>query len=134
MLLRHITSYDQFVKHGRPYYPTEAKGRLLLSHIEINVTSAAFGSKRRLAVWHYPLVNRGGLVAVQCAWLSRYGYRVRWFYWQDGKRVTFHRLTWDNKRKICRKWREAVQRYADCDHDYPPTRHYLDYVLRKGML
>jgi hypothetical protein len=132
MRLIHLDTYKRFVSAGRPYYPTESNRGLLVTNIAVNCQDARFGHKRRLQISHYVLQNYGGFCAVQCAWISRYGYRVRWFYWQDGKRVTFRRLTWDNKIKVCQSWVSALRSHLDCDFDYPPCRDYLSFAFQKG--
>jgi hypothetical protein len=125
-----IRTYEAFVKHGRPYYPDIVGGRLLLCSVSKNADDYSFGHKRRLVVDHYCVYNRPGLIAVQCLWLSRYGSRRRWFYWQDGKRVTWHKLTWDNKHKVVRAFRRVAGYLLKADPFYPPCRNYMAYVTR----
>jgi hypothetical protein len=67
-------------------------------------------------------------------WLSRYGYRVRWFYWQDNKRVTFRRLSWDNKVRVCFAWTNLNLDRFDIDLDFPPSQFCTTYAAAKGWL
>lgn len=101
MRIKRLASYRAFIAAGRPYLPIQRGNTLIVPHFSVNADKAANHHKKVLICQAITVCNSGNFTALYYEWFSRYGLRWRWLYFSHGKRVTFARLTWDEKRRVC---------------------------------
>lgn len=107
----HITSYSDFVKAGRPYYPEIRSGRLLLANFAINNDGGvSFSHHKRLVMTSVVVYNRSDLVAVYSCYVCNLGFRDRWTYIQSGQLVSWTRLTAVNQWRVACAFYRASKR------------------------
>jgi hypothetical protein len=134
MKIKRLSTYNAFVNAGRPYYPVIRDGVLLIANFSINAQKSASHHKKCLILDSHVVYNARGLVAIYHEWWSRYGYRDRWFYYRDGKKVTFNALTWDERIRLCYRfesWRYGV---ANSFNPSYPCKRWRSYASMIGLL
>lgn len=101
----HINTYADFVKAGRPYLPKlDATGRLLLCNFESKPDVRTNQHKKCLIIGSGTFYNHNGLCAVWYCALCSVGYRWRYLYWRGSQRLTWPKLSWEEKRRIARAY------------------------------
>lgn len=101
MRIKRLTSYSAFIAAGRPYLPVQRGNALIVPFFSVNAEKEATHHKKTLICQAITVWNTGRLTSVYYEWFSRYGWRWRWLYFSYGNRVTFARLSWDEKRLVC---------------------------------
>lgn len=121
-----LTTYRQFVAHGRPYIPAmDLRGRIVLPNFATCDDTTAIKNAKRLVISSGVVYNRGDFCAVWVVSVSRVGYRWRWLYWRGERRVTWHELTWDEKRKVVAGY---ARNQSAIPFVYAPTKHFQKWL------
>ena len=127
-----INTYTDFVEYGRNYLPfVSMAGTLVVTNISVNGHITGPKAKNRLIIETIVIYNRKSFAAVFTTCLSCQGMRQRWVYFRNGKRVTYPRLTWDEKRKVVVAWWVWMIKNNNPEHVNPPTIRWKSVPQRE---
>ena len=122
----HLSTYKAFIAAGRPYLPAiDATNRLMLPNFQTSPNTDAIKHKKRLVITSGVIYNRNQLVVAWSICQSCLGTRWRWLYWRGQTRITWHALSWDEKRAVIRAYvarQDAIPFFA------PPTKNYRQWL------
>jgi len=127
-----IDTYEDFVEYGRNYLPfVSMAGTLVVTNITVNGHITGPKAKNRLIIENLVIYNHKNFAAVFTTCLSCQGQRQRWVYFRDNKRVTYPRLTWDEKRRVVVAWWIWMLKNNTPEHVQPPTIRWQSIPQRQ---
>lgn len=114
-----VNSFDKFKRLGCLYYPVIVNGRLLITNFAKNPNNA-MKNKARLIITTTVVYNRGGFAAVHYIVVSKFGTQSGWCYFAGSRRLTWHKLSWDQRRLVVR----SFLKFSRLDYMRPPTASF----------
>lgn len=127
MKTRTIDTYDDFKRQGRPYLPRLDGKLLLVPNIAVNDHQTGYKCKTRLIIETLVFCNRGGFAALYSTVVSCQGWRFRWLYWHEGKRVTWKKLPFTFQLSVIKAYVRYLRRYPGIVSVKAPTTNWKKF-------